>query len=1823
MIPRIIHQLWKGPDVPDRFRAFQDGWRRHHPDWDYRLWTDADIAAFVAGAFPDLLGVFEGYAQPICRADLARYLILKRFGGLYADLDFECLKPVDGLIAGASLAIGLEPESHLALGKAAARGMSKILCPSLIASAPEHGFWDHVLSHVRRHAGEADVLDATGPFLLTRAFDDYRGADPVTLLAPASVYPADKEECWQGRLLDVERWEAVTRDAYALHHWDGTWFRGGAAGAARPQRLRVMLTEGKGPSAVAAGPVGAAPLISCLMVTRDRFAQACLAIECFRRQTYVNRQLVIIDDSRDDRLAAHVAALDDSRILIERSAAPAATLGEARNRAVDRAAGTFVCQWDDDDLYDPLRLELQMAALLGAKARACVLRRWMIWWPGADRLGISGRRVWEGSLLCEKAVLPRYPALRRGEDSPVVEGLMNAVRMVHLDEPWLYLYVVHGRNTFDGEHFDAQWRHAERRWEGERYRAVRAQLAKRLDLDAYPGATEPAGGLWARVLAESTAMLGRAPGNAAARARRAGALLHLDRLEEAEAAFRELRDRHPGETYGLDGLARVSARRKRWLEALERWDDALSAFPDHWHGMLGRGETLLELGRFAEAEAAFAEAARRRPEGAQALTGLAETVARQRDWRRAHVLWCRVLAVTPTAPRAVVGMVAALVELGRLDEADAVVARHAAVLDRADRVLAQALVLQRRQRGTELQALLDANPAVVAGNVTLRNLHFHTLQTRGEADRAAAVLAPPGSTALERDLAGTLAHVHGAQGVTAEARARLLDLWRRHGAGVLTPDLLALLVDSLARADGADAAGAALATVEAMPLTTVRAVRLRLLAVFERLKRGEQGPAEAALRALADDADPRAPFGHWAAALDRLAGQFERLRALYPRFHIDTGWRRPPAEAVVERILEAHAARRPFSLVRLGDGEGNFLPYPAAHADFADGDRAATQCVWWGEARATGPAAGALSADLRAAVRNADVVGVPDLSRLCYGLPIPTAEDPYLSWHDYRGLLVILHHLLRGPGEGELFAPEQLITSCHIHADLSAWGLYERLFDRIRRVALVTCHPSLPDHLARRFGLSVSRVHAIPHESKYGAVFGYGEGEAHFPGVYERLMATLDVGEPGEVVLVAAGFLGKMYCDRIKRRGGIALDIGSIADHWCRFATRSLHFVQRYAAAPEPPHAPAAPRGGSGAADDAVAGVTVLGHFESPVGLGVAGRGTLEALRAAGMPCTPLDLDAPSPPGGAHHPVTVVHTNADFLLSARTWTAGPLAAAATRDGAMIGCWAWESASSFPPPWVEAAAMFDEIWVPSRFTADALARRLPVPVAVVPHAVEPADPALTRRDLGLPETAFVFAFAFDELSGFERKNPLGLVTAFRAAFPEDDGRAMLVIKARTLSDGNRERLRAAIGGRTSILLREGSESRDAALALLARCDAYVSLHRAEGFGLTIAEAMAFGRPVIATAYSGNLDFMAPGCAYPVPYRLVATRTDHGYYPAGTEWAEPDLDEAARLMRAVVRSPQAAAETGRRAAEHIRATLTAQAVGRVARERVEAVVARRLGGRRPADRRDRAAAAAVPPAGAVPSVLVLTPVKNARRHLPAYLAALDRLDHLRDRLSLAFLEGDSDDGSHAYLDGRLEELRTRYRRVELHRHDFGVRLAGVRWDPAVQPLRRATIARARNRLLTGALREEEWVLWIDADVVGFPPDVLRRLLAAGRDIVTPNCVTTPGGPSFDLNSFQFIPGAAESEERHRVAGLIQPPKGVGRRYLDALRGQAMVPLDGVGGTMLLVRGALHREGLVFPAASYRGYIETEGLAMMAKDLGVTCWGLPDVEILHAAA
>src|SRR3546814_9535246 len=149
------------------------------------------------------------------------------------------------------------------------------------------------------------------------------------------------------------------------------------------------------------------------MVTRGRAARAALSIECYRRQSHPRRELVIVDDDPDGTLARYVAALADPTIRHLRLPDRGQTLGELRNLAVAAAAGELVCQWDDDDLCHPRRLEVQHRVMRRTGAAACLLSRWTMWWPGHGRLAISRQRDWEGSILVEKRCLQPYPTQDR------------------------------------------------------------------------------------------------------------------------------------------------------------------------------------------------------------------------------------------------------------------------------------------------------------------------------------------------------------------------------------------------------------------------------------------------------------------------------------------------------------------------------------------------------------------------------------------------------------------------------------------------------------------------------------------------------------------------------------------------------------------------------------------------------------------------------------------------------------------------------------------------------------------------------------------------------------------------------------------------------------------------------------------------------------------------------------------------------------------------------------------------------------------------------------------------------------------------------------------------------------------------------------------------------------------------------------------------------------------------------------------------------------------------------------------------------------------
>jgi glycosyltransferase involved in cell wall biosynthesis len=338
-------------------------------------------------------------------------------------------------------------------------------------------------------------------------------------------------------------------------------------------------------------------------------------------------------------------------------------------------------------------------------------------------------------------------------------------------------------------------------------------------------------------------------------------------------------------------------------------------------------------------------------------------------------------------------------------------------------------------------------------------------------------------------------------------------------------------------------------------------------------------------------------------------------------------------------------------------------------------------------------------------------------------------------------------------------------------------------------------------------------------------------------------------------------------------------------------------------------------------------GVNALGFFRAEFGHGEAGRRILAGIEWTGIPHATITVKTP------HHrekhpftargdrpiyPTNVVCLNPEHMLEFARLGGGEL----FLDRYTIGVWCWE-ASRFPDSFSPAFDLVDEIWVASEYVAEIVGDATDKPVRVFPMPVEVGlPPDLTSADVGLPENRFIFLFAFDFFSTLERKNPFGLIEAFKRAFAPGEG-PVLVIKT---INGQKQ------GGHLKRLVNTASEHPDIRVVdeyvsggemrgLVANCDCFVSLHRSEGFGFSLAEAMAYEKPVIATRYSGNLAFMDDENSYLVDFGLMPVPPGSSNYPAGALWADPDLDDAAAAMRRVLEDPDEARERGRRGHETI--------------------------------------------------------------------------------------------------------------------------------------------------------------------------------------------------------------------------------------------------------------------------------------------------------------
>lgn len=341
----------------------------------------------------------------------------------------------------------------------------------------------------------------------------------------------------------------------------------------------------------------------------------------------------------------------------------------------------------------------------------------------------------------------------------------------------------------------------------------------------------------------------------------------------------------------------------------------------------------------------------------------------------------------------------------------------------------------------------------------------------------------------------------------------------------------------------------------------------------------------------------------------------------------------------------------------------------------------------------------------------------------------------------------------------------------------------------------------------------------------------------------------------------------------------------------------------------------------------------VSGFFSEALGVGRAGRLSLTALEQAGLAPLAHDIRATiaakprAGPALAPRPggVWLSHCNPPELLSllfripARQW----------RDRYRIGYWVYETTQA-PDLWRKAAHLVDEVWTPSRFAADALAGS-PTPVRVVPHPVAlegpPAGELTCTEPANRPDPARFTVFCTGDMrSSRTRKNLEGAIAAYRQAFTPEDGAELIVKTLHLDSDPTgRAQLVEAIGARRDVRLMTEPLSSAAMAALIAASDVVFSPHRAEGFGLVLAEALLLGTPVVATGWSGNLEFMEALPGLLIRHALIPVHDHASVYAGdrGARWAEPDLSDAAAKLRWVRANPAAARALATRGGEAVRA------------------------------------------------------------------------------------------------------------------------------------------------------------------------------------------------------------------------------------------------------------------------------------------------------------
>lgn len=599
----------------------------------------------------------------------------------------------------------------------------------------------------------------------------------------------------------------------------------------------------------------------------------------------------------------------------------------------------------------------------------------------------------------------------------------------------------------------------------------------------------------------------------------------LSKTEEAAELYQRTIELHPELSVGYAGLISLAIAESRYENALKLCDAAIEKFPHELELYTLKGDTLLALSRLEEAREVYLNLTHDFPKRIQGYVGLYQFYRKLEIHQSALDVIAAAYSINPRNISVITKYVAILELMGKTQEAYRLLEHHVDELNHENCLVPLVNLYSKYGQTSNILELLENHSNFFTRNAELQIKAGLALRNKGNL---------PAAYTLFQNYLDTNQNVSLS---TLKIKFRVYEQLC----------LLHAIVDNA---------------------TLFKHFYLKDMVLPKAyLFKNEQDQAIIELiksadlsRQLPDIHDNKSAAPNsiqlFFRKLIEYAKELESFSAAFSEVYLDIGESPVSAVNLADNLISRIQRKIPTSMIRLGDGEGNYLTYSPQYTEWQDKDIEDIQRIWWGDVKIQRADEASIKQLFAETVENADILGIPDLLRRARDMP--NFEGIATNRHN-RGIEAAMYHLSHTLTASATAKQDRTLTSCHYHTDLEFWDLFRYILTDVGKVTVITCHDDLGRVLRDKFGIARVDTVMIPAEHRHSHNFNTHETEnSHYPDFFNRILSTLNV-EPGEVFLVAAGFLGKIYCNHIKNKGGIGIDIGSTADIWMGYSTRMEH----------------------------------------------------------------------------------------------------------------------------------------------------------------------------------------------------------------------------------------------------------------------------------------------------------------------------------------------------------------------------------------------------------------------------------------------------------------------------------------------------------------------------------------------------------------------------------------------------------------------------------------------------------------------------------------